>query len=87
MNGINAEFAVATDQSCLNRWVTEVDWDSQALNLRRLAWLQRFPDTRYAAHGVIPIDNVLIDHADQFIDDVGWLWDHADQRHVIAHDS
>jgi hypothetical protein len=86
VNGINAEFAVTTDQSCLNRWLTEVNWDQQALNLRRLAWLQRFPDTRYAAHGVIPLDNVLIDHAGQFIADVGWLWDHADQRHVIAHD-
>ena len=63
VNGINAEFAVTTDQSCLNRWITEVRWDHQALNLRRLDWLQRFPDTRYAAHGVIPIDNVLIDHA------------------------
>jgi hypothetical protein len=86
VNGINAEFAVTTDQSCLNRWMTEVGWDQQALNLRRLAWLQRFPDTRYAAHGVIAIDNVLIDHDGKFIEDVGWLWDHADQRHVIAHD-
>jgi hypothetical protein len=86
VNGINAEFAVTTDQSCLNRWITEVGWDQQALNLRRLTWLQGFPDTRYAAHGVIPIDNVLIDHEGKFIEDVGWLWDHADQRHVIAHD-
>jgi hypothetical protein len=86
VNGINAECAVTTDQSCLNRWMTEVGWDDQALNVRRLAWLQGFPDTRYAARGVIPIDNVLIDHAGQFIEDVGWLWDHADQRHVVAHD-
>ena len=25
--GSNAEFAQTTDQSCLNRWITEVDWD------------------------------------------------------------
>jgi Transposase DDE domain len=86
VNGINAEFAVTTDQSCLNRWMTEVGWDYQALNVQRLAWLQCFPDTRYAAHGVIPIDNVLIEHAGQFIEDAGWLWDHAEQRPVIAHD-
>lgn len=86
VHGINGEFAQTTDQSCLNRWLTEVGWDATQLNERRLAWLQQFPDTRYAAHGVIPIDNVLIDHAGQFIEDVGWLWDHAEQRHVIAHD-
>ena len=71
VNGINAEFGVTTDQSCLNRWGTVVDWDPQALNLRLLEWVQRFPDTRYATHGVIPIDHVLIDQAGPFIEDVG----------------
>ena len=28
VSGINAEFAQTTDQSCLNRWITEVDWDA-----------------------------------------------------------
>ena len=30
--GIHGEFAETTDQSCLNRFVTEVRWDAQALN-------------------------------------------------------
>ncbi len=83
---INAEFAVTTDQSCLNRWITEVDWDVERLNERRLQWLQRDPSTRYSAQGVIAIDNTLIDHSGELIEDVGWFWDHADQRHLIAHD-
>lgn len=87
VSGINAEFAVTTDQSCLNRWITEVRWDATRLNEHRLAWLQREPSTRFSAQGVIPIDNTLIDHEGQLIEDVGWFWDHADQRHVIAHDS
>ena len=41
VSGINREFAVTTDQSCLNRWITEVDWDEKALNKRRLERLQR----------------------------------------------
>ena len=41
VTGINAEFAQTTDQSCLNRWITEVDWDAAKLNQQRLAWLQR----------------------------------------------
>jgi hypothetical protein len=86
ISGINREFALTTDQSCLNRWLTEVQWDVSALNDRRLAWLQQAPQTRYSVRGVIAIDNTLVDHAGKLIEDVGWFWDHADQRHVIAHD-
>src|SRR3954454_20009349 len=59
---INREFAQTTDQSCLNRFLTDAAWDVQQLNQRRLEWLQQEPSTRYSAHGVIPIDNTLIDH-------------------------
>jgi hypothetical protein len=86
VSGINREFAVTTDQSCLNRWITEVQWDAQALNQRRLDLLQRDSATRYTKNGVIAIDNTLIDHTGKLIADVGWFWDHADQRHLIAHD-
>ncbi len=83
---INAEFAQTTDQSCLNRWITQVPWDVEQLNEHRLAWLQSHPSTRYSARGVIAIDNTLIDHSGQLIEDVGWFWDHAEKRHLIAHD-
>ena len=86
VSGINREFALTTDQSCLNRWLTEVEWDVTALNDRRLAWLQQAPQTRYSGRGVIAIDNTLVTHEGKLIEDVGWFWDHADQRHVIAHD-
>ena len=86
VSGINREFALTTDQSCLNRCLTEVQWDVQTLNDRRLAWLQQVPQTRYSSRGVIAIDNTLVDHEGKLIEDVGWFWDHADERHVIAHD-
>ena len=86
VSGINREFVVTTDQSCLNRWLTEVSWDVQTLNNRRLEWLQRDPKTRYSPRGVIAIDNTLVDHEGKLIEDVGWFWDHADERYVIAHD-
>ena len=86
ISGINREFALTTDQSCLNRWLTEVQWDVTALNDRWLAWLQQAPQTRYRVRGVIAIDNTLVDHTGKLIEDVGWFWDHADQRHMIAHD-
>lgn len=86
VSGINAEFVQTTDQACLNRWLTEVPWDVQELNRQRLAWLQSDPSTRYAPSGIIPIDNTLVDHAGKLIEDVGYFWDHAEQRHKIAHD-
>ena len=86
VSGINREFAITTDQSCLNRWLTASTWDEKAFNDRRLAWLQHHPQTRYSARGVIAIDNTLVDHAGQLIEDVGWFWDHAAERYVIAHD-
>jgi hypothetical protein len=86
VTGINAEFAAATDPSCLNRFLTAAEWDVQKLNARRLKLLQEDPQTRYARHGVIALDDVLIDHDGKLIEDVGWFWDHAEQRHKIAHD-
>ena len=86
VSGINAEFAETTDQSCLNRWMTEVAWDEAELNRQRLAWLQQDSQTRYAESGVIPIDNTLVDHDGKLIEDVGYFWDHAEERHKIAHD-
>ncbi len=86
VSAINREFAVTTDQSCLNRWLTEAVWDEEALNLQRIEWLQKSPETRFSSRGVIPIDNVLVDHTGKLIEDVGYFWDHAEQRYKIAHD-
>ena len=85
-SGINREFAGTTDQSCLNRWITEVDWDAPALNQRRLDRLHRDSATHDTPHGVIAMDHTLIAHDGKLIEDAGWFWDHADQRHLIAHD-
>jgi len=84
--GINRAFAQTTDQSCLNRFLTDADWDVAQLNQRRLDLLQRDPSTRYSDQGVIPIDNTLIDHTGELIQDAGWFWDHAEERYKIAHD-
>jgi hypothetical protein len=86
VRGINSEFAMTTDQSCLNKFLTEVKWDEVELNERRLDWLQNDSSTRYSDRGAIAIDNVLIDHDGKSIKDVGWFWDHAEGRNKIAHD-
>jgi uncharacterized protein YndB with AHSA1/START domain len=84
--GINQEFADTTDQSCLNRFLTQAAWDVNELNQRRLDELQKDSATRYSAQGVIPIDNTLIDRDGLMIPDAGWFWDHAEERNKIAQD-
>lgn len=84
--GINREFAETTDQSCLNRFLTEAPWDAAALNEARIDLHQKDASTRFSQRGVIAIDNVLIDHYGKTIEDVGYFWDHAEERHKIAHD-
>jgi hypothetical protein len=86
VTGINAEFAQTTDQSCLNRFVHHEAWDVQTLNQRRLDLLQQDADTRYSEHGTLAVDNTMIDHDGTCIEDVGWFWDHAEERYKIAHD-
>ncbi len=86
VSGIAREFADPPDQSCLNRWLTEAKWDVARINAYRLEWLQQDPTICYRHDGVIPIDNTLIDDKGKLIEDVGYFWDHADKRHLIAHD-
>ena len=86
VSAINREFAITTDQSCLNRWITETEWDEEAFNQKRLDWLQKSPDTRYSAQGVIPIDNVLIDHRGTYIEEVVYFMAHSGQRYKMAQD-
>jgi hypothetical protein len=86
VSGIAREFADAPDQSCLNRFLTESTWDVARINAHRLEWLQHDPTTRYRQDGVIALDNTLLDHDGKLIEDVGYFWDHADKRHLIAHD-
>jgi len=84
--GINREFAQTTDQSCLNRWIGQGEWEVEKLKERRLELLKKDQSTRYSREGVIAIDNVLIEHEGKMIEDVGYFWDHAEKRYTIAHD-
>jgi len=68
------------------RFLTESPWEPDRLNDHRLEWLQHDPTTCYRQDSVIPIDNTLIDHDGKLIEDVGYFWDHAEVRHLIAHD-
>lgn len=68
VSSIAREFADASNQSCLNRWITESVWDVAQINAHRLEWLQQDPTTHYRQDGLIAIDNTLIDHDGKLIE-------------------
>ena len=86
VSGMQREFVATTDQSCWNRFLNDSQWSVEQLNERRLEILQEDPQTQYDVHGVIAVDDVLVDHEGKLIEDVGWFWDHAEERYKIAHD-
>ena len=86
IDGMTKEMTNASDQSCLNRFLTEVDWDHDAMNQARVDWLQQFDDTKFHPRGVIAIDDVLLEKSGKFIKDSGTFWDHSEQRYKHAQD-
>ena len=86
ITGMTSEQPNASDQSCLNRFMTEVDWDPQKLNEERIKWLQNFDDMKFHERGIIPLDDVLIEKSGKYIKDSGKFWDHSDNRYMHAQD-
>ena len=91
--GMTSEQPNASDQSCLNRFLTEVDWVAQKLNEERIKWLQNFDGMKFHERGIIALDDVLLDSivalvapTGKSIKDSGTFWDHSEKRYVHAQD-
>ena len=86
VTGMTSEQPHASDQSCLNRFLTEVDWDAQKLNEERITWLQNFDDMKFHERGIIAFGDVLLEKTGKYIKDSGTFWDHSNSRYVHAQD-
>ena len=86
VTGITDGMLNTSDQSCLNRFLTSVEWDHEELNASRINWLQNNDTTCFHKNGIIALDDVLIEKAGSHIDDVGYMYDHAQGRTILAHD-
>ena len=61
VRGINADFAMTTDRSCLNRFLTELKWEEAELNERRMAWVQNVLVQRDVEFGVAGVSELSLD--------------------------
>lgn len=88
VTAINNLFLDKNDQSALNKFLTQAEWDECELNRRRvsmeLARLHRRPISEKA--GRLILDDTLAHHTRCSIDWLAHLWDHAQKRYVWAHD-
>jgi hypothetical protein len=88
VTAINNLFVERNDQSALNKFLTQAEWDETDLNRRRvqmeLARLQRRPVSAEA--GRLIIDDTLAHHTRCGMDWLAYLWDHAEGRYAWAHD-
>ena len=84
---INALFLNKNDQSALNKFLTQADWDEGELNRRRiqleLTRLHRRPVSPRA--GRLILDDTLAHHTKCSMEGLAYLKDHALNRYVWAH--
>lgn len=91
VEGINRLFVKhPRDQSNLNRFLTEGRYDIAGVNLRRIAWLQECPSTRFKKgpplhRGCLSLDDTLLRHVGKHFEGIALLYDHVEKRYVQAH--
>jgi hypothetical protein len=87
VDGINRLFVVASrNQSSLNRLLTASPFSLNQLNQARLEMLARFPATRVKPKGVLSVDDTLLTHYGQDLEQIAKLFDHVTRAYVWAHD-
>lgn len=86
VEGINRLMVVENrSQSSLNRLLTRSPFSLEALNRSRLALLNSQPGTRMKEKGVLSIDDTLLSHYGQKIEQIAKLYDHVTGSYVWAH--
>lgn len=91
IDSINRLFVLETkDQSSLNRFLTDSSYTVEALQSKRLAFLNEHPSTCLKANGpregVLSIDNTLLTHYGKHFAHITKLYDHVSDSYVLAHD-
>lgn len=86
VEGINRLFVLESrNQSSLNRLLTESPFSVEALNQARLALLASLPGTRMKRKGVLSVDDTHLTHYGRHFDQIAYLYDPAQKRHMWAH--
>lgn len=83
---INSMFLDEKDQSSLNRFLTESDWDEEEVNDKRIEMLQRHNQTKWNRGGVVSIDDSIVHKTGKKIEGVDYVYDHSEGKSVLGFD-
>ncbi|MFN8445222.1 MAG: transposase [Caldilineaceae bacterium] len=88
VKAINGLFLDKNDQSALNKFIVQAEWDEQGLNKKRVEWelsrLKRRPLSAEA--GRLILDDTLAHHTHCQMEGLAYLYDHSLGYNVWAHD-
>ena len=73
------------DQSAMNRFLTEGEWDEKELNDKRFEYLQAFEQTKCKKSGIVALDDTIVHKTGESIEGVSWLFDHCEGKTVLGH--
>lgn len=85
VQGINNNFLDRKDQSTLNHFITDADWDEETVNNRRIELINEHMKNVREKDTSLIVDDTLSHKTGAQIDQVELFYDHSLYRHVLAH--
>ena len=82
---INDSFIGHRQYSNKDRFMTEVSWPEEQVDLRRLELLKNYIGPLNPDKGILAIDDTLLEKSGKHIAEVSKLYDHADKRFILGH--
>jgi SRSO17 transposase len=85
IQGINDNFVFRKDQSNLNRFLTESDWDEEGVERKRIELIKQELEGMSAKNGALYLDDTLCHKRGEKIEGVGKYYDSANNTYTLGH--
>lgn len=85
VQGINNNFIARKDQSNLNHFITDSQWDEESVNTRRIELINEDTKDIKAKDSFLIIDDTLSHKTGTEIEQVGLFFDHSTYKYVLGH--
>lgn len=82
---ISRSFVDGKDQSSVNNFITDSDWDEKAFHDAGIKMVQDEVEKRKITRGVLVIDDTFSEKTGKHIEGVGKYWDHSQNKYILAH--